>query len=162
MKRLSLARCAVDSSVLGCEVCVVVDECDVDFAARFLHFRVDVRPSIWIGSTLRRQYTARRDAWCHRFRLSHQMCHISLMLATFASYIASCVPPINISPNFSAIVATSNIPPISMRVSPKFLRIFMGFIWDVLSTRISRIWLFHRQCHFLRSPVVGVGIDIGA
>ena len=67
--------CFVSVAVLGetdsteCEICVVVDEFDVDFVARFLHFHIDVRPSIWIGSTLRRQYAAHRDGWGQGFRL---------------------------------------------------------------------------------------------
>ena len=52
MQPVSLESCVVSSPVPECEICVVVDEFDVDFVARFLHFHVDVRPSIWIGSTL--------------------------------------------------------------------------------------------------------------
>ena len=40
-----------------------------DFVARFLHFHVDFGSSVWIGSTLRRQYATHRDGWCHGFRL---------------------------------------------------------------------------------------------
>ena len=48
-----------------CDICVVEDEFDIDFVAHFLHFHVDFGSSVWIGSTLRRQYAAHRDGWCH-------------------------------------------------------------------------------------------------
>ena len=69
MQPVSLESCVVSSPVPECEICVVVDEFDVDFVARFLQFYVDVRPSIWIGSTRRLQYAAHRDGWCQGFRL---------------------------------------------------------------------------------------------
>jgi hypothetical protein len=44
-----LESCVVGSRVSECEVCDFVDQCDVDFVARFLHFHIQVRSLIWIS-----------------------------------------------------------------------------------------------------------------
>ena len=71
-----------------CEICVVVDEFDIEFVARFLHFHVDVRPSIWIGSTLRRQYAAHRDGWCQGFRLPQYLRDVFFYVSS--TYVTRC------------------------------------------------------------------------
>ena len=105
MQPVSLESRVVGSPVPECEICVVVDEFDIDFVACFLHFHVDFGSSVWIGSTLRRQYatslTVMVGVTVFAFRSSCAM--FSFMFAALTSLVVSCVPP---TMNISSMVST--------------------------------------------------------
>ena len=102
MQPASLESRVVGSPVPECEICVVVDEFDIDFVACFLHSLTSARLSglarRFDGSTL---LTVMVGVTVFAFRSS---CAIfSFMFAALTSLVVSCVPP---TMNISSMVST--------------------------------------------------------
>ena len=65
----SLESCVVSSPVPECEICVVVDEFDVDFVARFLHFHVFMLATGPKSLSMIVQAEPVKLSWCYCFYL---------------------------------------------------------------------------------------------